>query len=111
VRGVVIENKPALDLIREHDGPHTLFYCDPPYLPRTRTARKAYGPYEMTEQEHRDLLRLLRRCKGKVMLSGYPSELYDRMLSGWTRHTFDVPNQASGAKKKDRETEVLWCNW
>jgi DNA adenine methylase len=111
LRGVVIENKPALDLIREHDGPHTLFYCDPPYLPRTRTAKKAYGPFEMTEAEHQNLLDLLRQCKGKAMLSGYPSALYDTALAGWSRHTFDVPNQASGAKKKDRETEVLWCNF
>jgi DNA adenine methylase len=65
----------------------------------------------MTEKEHQDLLALLQQCMGKVMLSGYPSELYDSTLAGWTRHPFDVPNQASGAKKKDRETEVLWCNW
>jgi DNA adenine methylase len=49
--------------------------------------------------------------KGKVMLSGYPSVLYDRALSGWNRHTFDVPNHASGARDKGRETQVLWCNF
>jgi DNA adenine methylase len=53
----------------------------------------------------------LRACKGKVMLSGYPSALYDRELSGWNRHAFDVPNHASGARAKGRETEVLWCNF
>jgi hypothetical protein len=45
------------------------------------------------------------------MLSGYPSELYDTTLAGWKRHTFDLPNHASGAKTKGRETEVLWCNF
>jgi DNA adenine methylase len=108
---VAVENKPAVALIREHDGPGTLFYCDPTYLPSTRTARKAYGAFEMTEGEHRELLDVLRRCKGKVMLSGYPSRLYDEALAGWDRHPFDVPNQASGAKVKGRETEVLWCNF
>lgn len=111
LRRVVIEHMPALELIRREDGPATLFYCDPPYLHSTRTARKAYGTFEMSEAEHRELLDVLRQCKGKVMLSGYPSPLYDEILSDWTRHTFDLPNQASGAKTKDRETEVLWCNF
>ena len=110
LRRVVVENMPALDLIRREDGPATLFYCDPPYLHSTRTAQKAYGAFEMTEEQHRELLDVLRQCKGKVMLSGYPSPLYDETLADWTRHTFDLPNQASGAKVKDRETEVLWCN-
>ena len=30
------------------------------------------------------------------MLSGYPSELYDSMLKGWTRHAFELPNNAAG---------------
>lgn len=111
LRRVVVENMPALDLIRREDTPDTLFYCDPPYLHSTRTAPKAYGTFEMTEEQHRELLDVLRQCKGKVMLSGYPSPLYDETLAAWTRHTFDLPNQASGAKVKSRETEVLWCNF
>jgi DNA adenine methylase len=111
LRRVVVENMPALELIRREDGPATLYYCDPPYLHSTRTAPKAYGAFEMTEEQHRELLDVLRQCKGKVMLSGYPSELYDDTLAGWTRHTFDLPNQVSAAKVKGRETEVLWCNF
>jgi DNA adenine methylase len=111
LRRVVIENRPALDVIREHDGEGTLFYVDPPYLHETRTATDAYGDFEMTEAEHRELLAVLLRCRGKVMLSGYPSRLYDETLIGWTRHEFDIANHASGEAKKDRETEVLWCNF
>jgi DNA adenine methylase len=69
-----------------------------------------YGALEMSEADHRELLAVLRSCKGKVMLSGYPSALYDEELPGWECHTQDVPNHASGAKVKDRETECLWCN-
>ena len=65
----------------------------------------------MTEARHRELLDLLRSVKGKVILSGYPSALYDTALSFWNRHTLDLPNNASGGKKKDREIEVLWCNF
>jgi DNA adenine methylase len=65
----------------------------------------------MSEADHRALLEVLKRCKGKVMLSSYPSALYDDALAGWTRHTFDMPNHAAGGRSKGRETEVLWCNF
>lgn len=110
LRRVIVENLPALDLIRREDGPGTLFYCDPPYLHDTRAATDAYA-FEMSEADHRGLLEALRQCRGKVMLSGYPSELYDRTLAGWSRHTFELPNNAAGGKAKGRETEVLWCNF
>jgi DNA adenine methylase len=35
LRRVLIENVPALSLIRREDAPGTLFYCDPPYLHET----------------------------------------------------------------------------
>ena len=110
LRRVFVENMPALEIIKREDTAGTLFYCDPPYLHETRISKDAYS-YEMNEQEHRDLLALLLECKGKVMLSGYPSELYDSMLQSWTRHTFDLPNNAAGGDVKRRMTEVLWCNF
>jgi DNA adenine methylase len=108
---VVVENLPTLDLIRREDGPGTLFSCDPPYLHATRTSKATYGAFEMTEADHAEVLAVLRACKGQVMLSGYPSALYNAALAGWNRHTFDLPNHASGAIAKGRETEVLWCNF
>jgi DNA adenine methylase len=110
-RGVIIENLPAVELIRREDTADTLFYCDPPYPHETRTAKSAYREFEMSEADHRELLAVLLACQGKVMLSVYPSRLYEEMLTGWTRHTFDLPNHASGAKTKRRATEVLWCNF
>jgi DNA adenine methylase len=108
---VFFENMPAVELIRREDTPATCFYCDPPYLQPTRTAKKAYGDFEMTEADHAELLDVLLACEGKVMLSGYPSALYDETLRDWNRHTFDVPNHAASGKKKRRMTEVLWCNF
>jgi DNA adenine methylase len=107
---VAVERVPAVELIRREDGPLTLYYCDPPYLDETRTARKAYA-HEMSEADHRELLDMLLAVRGKVMLSGYPSQLYDEALAGWTRHAFDLPNNAAGGPTKARETEVLWCNY
>jgi DNA adenine methylase len=110
LKRVVILNRPALEVIAQQDDLDTLFYCDPPYLRQTRTAPDVYG-HEMSDADHRQLLDLLLRCQGKVMLSGYPSPLYDTALADWKRHTFDLPNNAASGTKKDRETEVLWCNF
>jgi hypothetical protein len=45
------------------------------------------------------------------MISGYPSELYDRELAGWSRVTFDMKNHAAGGKTKGREVEAVWANF
>jgi DNA adenine methylase len=92
LRDVVVLCRQALEVIRQHDGPATLLYLDPPYLHETRAATEAYGRFEMTEADHRRLLDLLRVVKGKVVLSGYPSALYDRALAGWTRPVSGVPS-------------------
>ena len=99
----------ALKLINREDTPDTLFYCDPPYVHGTRTA----GGYdhEMSDEGHHNLLCLLRQCKGKVMISGYRSPMYDDLLSRWTRHEFDMPNHAAGGDVKRRMTECVWTNW
>jgi DNA adenine methylase len=109
LRRVLIENMPAVDLIRREDTPGTLFYCDPPYVHETRTSTEAYA-FEMAEEQHRELLETLLECKGKVMLSGYSSGLYESMLKDWNCHTFDLPNNAASGERKRRMTEVLWCN-
>jgi DNA adenine methylase len=65
----------------------------------------------MTDGDHEELLAVLRACTGKVMVSGYASDLYDRGLAGWARHEFEPPNHAAGGGSKRRMTEVLWCNF
>jgi DNA adenine methylase len=113
LQDVDVRCRPALEVIRSEDTPATLFYCDPPYLHETRTATKVYGPREMAEADHRELLAALEACKGKVMLSGYPSKLYDDALvpPRWKRHEKECPNNAAGGETKRRMTEVLWCNF
>jgi DNA adenine methylase len=110
LRRVLIENMPAIDLVAREDTSATLFYCDPPYLHETRTSTDAYA-FEMSEPGHRELLATLVECKGKVIISGYSSSLYDSMLHAWNRHSFDLPNNAASGKVKRRMTEVLWCNF
>lgn len=110
LKRVAILNRDALDVIRQQDGSRTLFYLDPPYLGETRTSDDVYS-FEMCAKQHEALLETIVACKGRVMLSGYHSELYDRWLHDWTIHEFMLPNQAAGGKQKRRMIEVLWCNF
>ena len=112
LRRVEIVCRPAVDVIRTWDSPRTLIYCDPPYLPTTRqeNSRNVYGQ-EMTEDDHRQLARVLNGCSSKVVLSGYPSELYEELYSGWNRIEFDIANHAAGGRTKRRERECLWMNY
>jgi len=102
--GVVIERRDALDVIRAHDTPETLFYVDPPYVPSTRS--DASYRCELTEERHAELLDRLRSVKGMVVLSGYPSALYDRELKGW--QTAEKSTHAAGSSRPRRE--VLWLS-
>jgi DNA adenine methylase len=112
LRQVVVENMDALDLIRRDDEPTTLFYCDPPYLHATRATTGEYA-HEMSDQDHGNLLGVLASLRGKFMLSGYRSDLYDEAAAehGWRREDFDLPNNAAGGKSKRRMTESLWMNF
>ena len=107
---VMILNRQALDVIRDEDKEHTLFYCDPPYLHETRVTHQDYT-HEMTREQHIELLTALKQCKGKVMLSGYASPLYASLLKDWKAHEFELPNNAAGGAQKRRMTEVVWCNF
>lgn len=104
LKHVQIENQPALDVIRKFNHDNVLIYADPPYLLETRRG-KQYR-HEMTEQDHVQLLDALKQHKGSVILSGYPSEMYDRELSGWSLIFRKSYNQNS-----DQRTEVLYCNF
>jgi DNA adenine methylase len=109
-RTVLLECSPASELIKKYDGEDVFFYCDPPYVPETRHGKKAktYGK-EMTYEDHEELLDVLLKCQGKVMLSGYPSVLYDTALSSWRREEYIT--KAHMANSGQKRIEVLWMNW
>jgi DNA adenine methylase len=104
LKGVVIENKNALEVIGQHDSGQTLFYVDPPYLFSTRDAGTDYR-YEMTDEEHIALAEKLNQVKGLVIVSGYHSDLYEELYKGWTVR--EKMTYSDGDKSRPR-TEVLW---
>lgn len=112
LRNVVILNQSACDVIRKQDGEHTLFYCDPPYVHETRSSTGQYA-FEMSLEQHRELLEILSGIEGKFMLSGYQCDLYREweQRRGWNRHEFLIDNKAASGKVKETKTECLWCNF
>lgn len=112
VRRVTLECKDAFELLRQFDQEDALHYVDPPYLPETRSQgnrRRGKGfhvyQHELREEDHVRLLDLLMSLKGMVVLSGYPSDLYDSTLVGWRRE--ERPSYADGGGAR---TEVVWIN-
>jgi site-specific DNA-adenine methylase len=81
-----------------------LVYCDPPYLHHTRASGRRYR-FDYEEQDHVELLTLLKGLPCSVMLSGYPSHLYDELLRDWGTLELQVMNQ-NGVR-----TEKLWFNF
>ncbi len=111
MQGVVIENRPAIEVMAQHDREGTLHYVDPPYMHETRAQGNKYDlgwrmyRHELTNDDHAELLDFLSNVAGMVVLSGYDAPLYNEMLADWCR--VEKQTFADGARER---TEVLWLN-
>lgn len=110
LKHVTLECQPALDIIARYGvEPDVLLYVDPPYVGTTRGWDNAYRHEMRDDDSHRDLAAALHAARAAVVISGYPSDLYDRELyAGWDRHTIATSTGQGG--KWDARTEVLWSN-
>jgi DNA adenine methylase len=108
--GVLIENRPALEVMCAHDAPSTLHFIDPPYMHGTRVmdGSNRYYRFEMTDAEHADLLSAAIRLKGLAVVCGYPSDLYESTLAGWKRYEKEA--RISAGRGTAIRTEVIWIN-
>jgi DNA adenine methylase len=106
LRGVVIEDRAAKEVMQRHDSPSTLHYVDPPYPHSTRKRVDAARGYrhEMSDDDHRAMAAMLHGLRGHVVVSGYRCDLYDRELfPRWKR--VERKSHADGARER---VEVLW---
>lgn len=115
LRDVSLECRPALEVIDAYgrfEG--TLLYVDPPYLGEVRGGAKATNAYrhEMkAEADHRELAEALHSCTATVILSGYPSSLYDHLYTDWHQVHIDAyTGQGNGDAAAAARDEVLWSN-
>lgn len=113
LRRVEVWNRPAVQAIEKLDRPDFLVYADPPYVHATRSSVGEYGDFEMTLEQHSELLECLAKLQGSFLLSGYRCTLYDDFAAkhGWHCTEFDLPNNASGASTKERKIECVWSNY
>ena len=104
LRGVQIENRPAVDVIRRFNNEKVLIYCDPPYMLETRHG-KQYRE-EMEDSDHEGLLETLLQHKGPAIISGYGTPLYEDRLRSWCRKETTCYSQVCSKK-----TEIIWMNF
>lgn len=101
LKTVQIENRPAVELIKRFNSEKVLIYADPPYL--TSTRKRNIYKYEMTDQDHEELLKVLLEHKGSVIISGYDNEMYNEYLKKWEK--YQINNLAEHGIKR---VETLW---
>lgn len=104
LKGVQIEHLPAVELIKRYDTPDVCLYIDPPYM--TDTRKNHLYKYEMTNEDHEELLKLLVDHPGKILISGYDNELYNDYLYGWNKDY-----KHTTAEFGLQRTECLWMNY
>jgi len=108
IRRVSLECRPALEVIEKYGAfADNLLYVDPPYLATTRRAGR-YSHEMGATRDHQALAEALNACKAHVMLSGYPSPVYDTAYAGWNR--IDI-RAFSGNSVDSGRTEAVWMNY
>lgn len=99
-----IENTDALTLIERYNNENTLIYLDPPYLQNLR--KKNMYKCEMSDEQHIEMLRLIKKSKSKIILSGYDNELYNSELFNWV-----TAEKETIAQMGLHRIEKLWMNF
>lgn len=96
----------ALDPKLFSGGLRYLIYADPPYVLASRSSHHRYR-FDYTDSDHIHLSTALKALPHNVcvMVSGYPSKLYDDLYAGW--RTIEFQAMTRGGVR----TEKLWMNY
>lgn len=106
VDGVEIFNTDAIEYLKSYNfSGKELVYCDPPYLRSTRRQQSRLYKHEYSEDQHRELLEVLKSIPCMVMISSYEAELYKEVLKDWQTHSFQSKTHKGVA------TEWIWMNY
>lgn len=115
LRNAYIEHGDAASVIERFDSENSVFYCDPPYVMKTRS--NGGYTHEMSDADHGQLLDVLKKVRGFVAISGYPNALYADLLErdGWEWRDFPLrckTNQSSQRRDwQDMDRiERVWLN-
>lgn len=115
---VQVENDRWERILERYDTPETFFYLDPPYVPSTRKSGKY--EHELSEADHYLLVDTCLKLKGKVLLSGYPNKIYQKLeRSGWDNLRWKTICQTTGKTRGTKNipsarlarVESVWMNY
>lgn len=108
-RGVTLYCKDVFKFIKEKNfwfyNPNTLVYIDPPYPISSRKQQERLYDYELTDQQHLDLLQSIKTFTCMVAISTYENEMYKEHLKDWRLHKFESITHNGNA------TEFLYTNY
>lgn len=106
LKNCTISQRDFAELLPRYDKPGAFIYCDPPYLPETRSSSGKYAN-ELTVDRHRELCNILASFKhASWAISGYQNPLYDELLPWRDKHTCAASTTFHSAR-----TEVLWTSY
>ena len=106
LKGVQIENRPAIKLIKEFKYKNVLIYADPPYVMNARSCKRPQYRFEMSDNDHIDLVEALMDHPGPVIISGYDNIIYNGLLRHWNKEEIVGKKQNAG-----KSVEVIWYNF
>ena len=112
LKGVVVRNSDALDVIWQEDSPNTFFYLKPTYLPETCVTPCDDLPKTIREQQ-RELMELLTTIQGKFLLWGYDSPIYSTFASAHDWRSVHTPYEGGWRSRKYYKQLVafMWVNY
>lgn len=83
-----------------------LIYLDPPYLFETRRSQRPIYKYEMTIEQHLEILSIILTLPAGILISGYESDMYNEMLFGWRKEHFNAVDRRGNVR-----VETVWINY
>lgn len=108
IRHIQLENDDIMTIIKNYDGPKTLFYLDPPYIESAGDRYQKNGGYrhEMNQDwRHRELLERVLHAEGFFIISAYRSALYREVLRYW-----ECKQTEGFDDKGNKKIECLWLS-
>lgn len=101
LRDVYIFNESPIKVLQIFNDCKTVVYANPPPLPESTEDTS----YELILNNHIHLAEILKNFKGKVLLSGQPSRLNNKLYKGWRCDKKEV------TLKNSTKVELLWMNF
>lgn len=110
IKKITIMNRDATEVYKLFNKPDTLFYADPPYIGSDCGHYKGY-----TEADFVNLLTGFINCKGRFILSSYPSDILKKFSSENNWRTMKIDQPISAGHKDTRtihlKTEIITTNF